>query len=91
MAAVRTKNLPDVTLCHTLSIVQTMNFVMLNDALIKVTDYLKPLALRVYIVHCPQLIPNNIMINKHKMDPTLRGNHLGDVIFQVARKYFSVI
>ena len=31
---------------------------MLNYAMIQVADYLKQLALRVYIVNCPQLIPN---------------------------------
>ena len=39
---------------------------MLNDALIQVTGYLKPLALRVYIVDC--LSQTKHMINKrHKM------------------------
>ena len=64
-------------------------YIMLNDALIQVTGYLKPLASRVCIVECPQLIPNKThdkLINKHKMHPALRENLLGDVIFHVARK-----
>ena len=66
-------------------------YIMLNFALIQVTGYLKPLALKVYIVDCPQLIPNKHMINKHKINPALREKLLGDVIFHVARKYVSVI
>ncbi|KAJ3662207.1 hypothetical protein Zmor_006563 [Zophobas morio] len=48
-------------------------------------------SLRVYIVDCPQLIPNKHMINKHKMHPTSREMFLGGEIFNVARKYVSVI
>ena len=55
-------------------------YIMLNDALIQVTGYLKPLALRVYIVDYPQLIPNKHMINKHKMYASLRELCLRDVM-----------
>ena len=33
-------------------------YIMFNYALIQVTRYLKQLALKVYIVDCPQLIPD---------------------------------
>ena len=74
MAVARTKDLPDVKLCHTLSTIQTKNLHYVNDAVIQVTGYLKPLPLRVYIATCSQLVPNKHMINKqHKMYPALRG------------------
>ena len=59
MASARTKNLPDVKLCHTLSTIQAKNYVI-----IQVIGYLK---LLVYIVNCPQFI-----LNKHKMHSSLR-------------------
>ena len=42
-------------------------YIMLNDASIQVTGYLKQLALSIYIVNCPQLIPNKHIVNKHKI------------------------
>ena len=47
-------------------------YIMLNDTLIQVIGYLKQLALEVYIVNCPHLIPNKHVINKHKMRQALR-------------------
>ena len=69
--------------------IQTKNLRDANYALIQVIGYLKQLTLmRVYIVDCPQLIPNKHVINKHKVHPVLREKLLGDLIFHVARKMF---
>ena len=57
---------------------------MLNDATIQVTGYLKQLALKAYIVDCPELIPNEQMINKHKMFPSSREKLIGDVMMITA-------
>ena len=46
-------------------------YIMLIYALIQVTGYLKPLALRVYIVNCPSLSQTKHTINKHKMQQAL--------------------
>ena len=48
---------------------------------IKMTGYLKQLALKVYIVDCPQPIPNKHMINKHKMHPVSQEICLSVILF----------
>ena len=60
-------------------------YMMLNYAMVT----LRQLTLRVYIVDCPQLIPNKRMINKHKMHPASQEIYISVILFPTLwEKYF---